>query len=122
MIFDDETINRIWEKGRTVEGVDPSKFRKDACGAWIARNKFRKGDSEFGWVVDHIYPRSMGGGDDLVNLRPLNIQNNISKSNSYPAYVACVTSSGEKNIRKLRTKIVNLKKQQILNELFGAKK
>lgn len=119
MELTEEFINQIWEKALKVEGVDPDKFRKDACGAWIARNKFRMGDNDFGWAIDHIYPRSKGGGDVLENLRPLHILNNISKKDSYPSYIAYVTSDGEKNIRKLTTKVVNKKKQQILNDLFG---
>lgn len=122
MQFNEEFINQIWEKGLKVDGTDPEKYRKDACGAWIARNKFETNDSDFGWSIDHIYPRSKGGGDNMENLRPLNIQNNISKKDSYPAYVACVTSLGEKNIKQLRTIVVNKKKQQILNRLFGDKK
>lgn len=122
MIIKEELINQVWEKGLKVEGVDPDKFRKDACGAWIARNKFGMSDSDFSWSIDHIYPSSKGGGDNLENLRPLNIQNNISKKDSYPSYIACVTSKGEKNIRKVTTKVVNPKKQRILDKLFGEKK
>lgn len=121
MQFNEELINQIWEKGLKVEGVDAKKFRKDACGAWIARNKLESTESDFGWSVDYIYPRSKGGGDNIENLRPLNIQNKNSKGDSYPAYVACLISQDEKNIRRLRTIVVNKKKQRRLNELFGEK-
>lgn len=122
MLLDENKINQIWEKGIPVDGVDSAKFRKDACGAWIARNKFEKSDSDFGWGVDFIYPRSKGGGEEPENLRPLNIRNNISKADSYPSYVACFTSNGEINIRKIQTKVVNKKKQNELNALYGIKK
>ena len=119
MIINEELINKIWKKGRPVDGVDSSKFRKDACGAWIARNKFGNRDSDFGWGIDHIYPRSMGGDDNPDNLRPLNTQNIVSKADSYPSYVASFTSKGQNNIRKLQTKVVNRSKQEILKNLYG---
>ena len=122
MPIDEEKINRIWEKGRVIDGVDSSKFRKDACGAWIARNKFGKSDSDFGWNIDHIYPCSKGGGEEPENLRPLNIRNSVSKADSYPSYVACFTSNGEINVRKIQTKVVNKKKQEMLKTLYGIKK
>lgn len=121
MLFSEELVNQIWAKGQEVHGADPAKFRKDACGAWIARDKFGSSDSCFGWVIDHIYPQSKGGGNAIENLRPLHVENQRSKGDSYPAYIACMTSQGEKNIRKLRTIVVNIKKQVQLRELFGAK-
>lgn len=118
MKIDDDLVNKVWEKGRQVEGVDPAMFRKDACGAWIARNKFANRDSEFGWVLDHIMPRSLGGPDCEENLRPMQIKNNISKGSDYPSYVACVTAEGEINVRKLRTLTVNDKIQSKIMRLL----
>lgn len=122
MIMNEEKINQIWDKGRPVDGVDSSKFRKDACGAWIARNKFGNRDSDFGWDIDYIYPQSMGGDKNPENLRPLNIQNIVSKADSYPSYISCFTSKGQDNIRKLQTKVVNRKKQEKLKSIYGTKK
>ena len=122
MPIDETKINQIWEKGRSIDGVDSSMFRKDACGAWIARNKFAESESDFGWNIDHIYPQSKGGDDNPENLRPLNIRNCISKADSYPSYLSSFTSKGEVNIRKIKTVVVNKKKQEKLNIIYGITK
>ncbi len=49
--FDQATINAVWEKGRIVPGYDASRYRKDACGAWII-------------------PVARGGADIVANLQP----------------------------------------------------
>lgn len=36
--------------------------------------------------------------DDMINLRPLQYQNNISKADDYPSYTSAVSSEGDINI------------------------
>ncbi len=62
----------VWAKGRIVEGLDPSLFRKDACGALIVSDKYGM-DNPFGWEIDRIYPGDRGGKYILDNSRPLHI-------------------------------------------------
>ena len=103
--FDDNLLNRIWEKAQRVEGYDPARFRKDACGAWIIREHYGDKESPFGWEVDHIYPDSKLASknvpmrliDDPNNLRPLNRKNNESKGSDYPSYRAVITSEDNRN-------------------------
>ncbi|KKQ77219.1 MAG: hypothetical protein UT00_C0017G0006 [Parcubacteria group bacterium GW2011_GWA1_38_7] len=80
--FNEDTIQRVWEKGLVVPGYDSSQYRKDACGAWIQRNMYgdRSRQDNYGWEIDHIKPESDGGTDDLSNLRPLQWYNNATKS------------------------------------------
>lgn len=115
----EEEIDAIWQKGRIVSDYDPSKFRKDACGAWIARDQFGKTDAEFGWEVDHIYPQALGGGDDPENKRPLHFKNNRSKGVDYPSYKSVVTARGNKNVEQDRILFVNKKKMDVLNSKYG---
>jgi hypothetical protein len=79
--FPDETVQEVWEKGAKITGVDWDVFRTDACGAWMCRTEYGSRDAELGWEIDHIFPQSEGGGDEIDNLRPLHFQNNIKKSN-----------------------------------------
>jgi len=77
MAFDNETIQKVWEKGQIVSNNDPNVWRQDACGAWIGRAFHGDRGSQFGWEIDHILP---GGPDVLLNLRPLQWRNNTDKS------------------------------------------
>lgn len=93
MAHDEETIQAVWEKGATTS--DPTKWRKDQCGAWIYSAAYGK-TSDYGWEIDHITPLSQGGKDILSNMRPLHWQNNRRTSDGR---LACkVKASGEKNI------------------------
>lgn len=84
--FNKDIIEVVWEKGRIIEGYDPAKFRQDACGAWITRDKYGDKTSNFGWVIDHICPRSLlerhnvpeDAVNDVVNLQPMHWANDMS--------------------------------------------
>lgn len=122
MIISEALKQRVWEKGRVVEGLNPDMYRKDACGAWIIRDKYGATDNLYGWHIDHICPVSklsqIGTPEsdiwDLRNLRPLQCQNNISKADDYPSYTAAVTSEGKKNVLNDRVLTVN---EAVRNEL-----
>lgn len=127
MKVDDSLLEKIWLKGQPVDGYDSDKIRKDACGAWMLRDQYGKDDSSYGWVIDHIVPQKFlkerGVSDEkidnLQNLRPLNIGNNLSKSDSYPDYVAKIKAVQEKNVEDERYFSVNASLQEDLKQLFG---
>lgn len=97
MSFDDETIQRVWEKGHTIPLYDQNVYRKDDCEAWIRRGNYGNHNSTFGWEIDHIKPESEGGTDDISNLRPLQWENN--RATSAGRLKCVVTSSGNQNVR-----------------------
>lgn len=94
MAWQEELIKEVWKKGKIVKGNDKNRWRKDQCGAWIGFKEYGNRDSQYGWEIDHISP---GGGDQLSNLRPLQWQNNVDKSDGR---LKCnVTSKGKDNIK-----------------------
>lgn len=126
MAFKEEQIQDVWNRASTVEGYDKNRFRKDACGAWIIREKYGDTDSMYGWVIDHVVPQSIlvekGFPKEMIdnpqNLRALQHENNASKNDDYPSYSAVVTSDGTENISSWKFLEVNKKKQALLNKLY----
>ena len=96
MSYSDADIQKVWEKGSITSGNDQLLWRKDACGAWINRRQYGNRNSQYGWEIDHIKPDSKGGSDYLLNLRPLQWQNNASRQ---AGKLDCVvTSHGTENV------------------------
>ncbi len=81
--FQQSKVDQVWEKGAAAPGQDPKQWRKDHCGALIARNSYG-GETQYGWEIDHIQPVSRNGSDDLGNLQPLHWENNRGKADSWP--------------------------------------
>ncbi|MCX6070807.1 MAG: HNH endonuclease signature motif containing protein [Chloroflexi bacterium] len=93
MGWNQQTIEAVWQRGRAVAGDDPARWRKDDCGAWIGRAEFGDRGSQYAWEIDHINPN---GDDAIGNLRPLQWQNNVDKSDGR---LKCnVTSRAKDNV------------------------
>jgi 5-methylcytosine-specific restriction endonuclease McrA len=76
-----ELILSIWRKAKPMQGLASNQFRCDAFGNYIAFNEYGK-NSTFGWEIDHIFPKSLGGNDHVTNLQPLHWKANRKKGNS----------------------------------------
>lgn len=82
--FSQETIDKVWSKGSEIQKYDSGVWRYDICGLPMKYSEYGKTDSNNGWEVDHIKPVAKGGSDDLINLQPLQWDNNRKKSDTYP--------------------------------------
>ena len=99
MAYSPSLIEKMWIKADPQQGVDHKMWRKDFAGAWIRKDQFGL-HTEYGWGIDHIMPRSMGGGDEERNLQPIHWRNNLSKMDKYPEFRTIVSSNGNRNILK----------------------
>ena len=116
---DENTINRVWREGFVAEGYDSDLFRKDAAGAWISRSEYGNRESKFGWEIDYIYPTALGGDSSEENLRPMQWENNLSKGDNYPDYIAVVAANGNQNISQKSSRTINQKVQERLKKLYS---
>ena len=92
---DENTKRQVWAKGRVVGSNDPSVWRQDECGAWICYTHHGNRNSQYGWEIDHITSVDHGDSDSISNLRPLQWQNNLSKSSG--RLKCAVTARGQDN-------------------------
>lgn len=120
-MFSDEIKKLVWDKAQVVEEYDPNSIRKDPCGAFIIWNQYGNRVSDFGWEIDHVFPTSLGGGDELDNLRAMHWENNNAKGDDFPSYRAVVTSDGNKNIHSERNFKINTDLQNKLSFLYDIK-
>ena len=88
-IYDDATRWRIWDKATKIQGYDPKYWRYDVCGAPMCWSDYGNTDSKYGWEIDHIWPESKGGSDNIDNLRALQWENNRAKGDSVDPHWSC---------------------------------
>lgn len=76
----DERIKKmVWNKAKTIIGYDKNLWRKDIKENICFYDDYGNENSIYGWEIDHIFPSSKGGSDDLDNLQILKISVNRSK-------------------------------------------
>ncbi len=83
MDLNKETASRLWVKqfGKKQKAVDFS-------GRTIARAAYNDRNSEYGWNVDHILPKSRGGKTADHNLICCHILTNDEKADKFPCFKA----------------------------------
>ena len=81
--FDSVTIAAVW--ARTNKSGGPLCLEAlDCCGKLMLWDEYGNRNSEYGWEIDHIFPREKGGKSILENLQPLNWKTNEEKSDTFP--------------------------------------
>lgn len=74
-------IKDAWEEAKPMRGKDSDVWRKDKYD-----NKIRFGsygtEGEYGWELDHKYPKSKGGSEKDSNIQPLHWEENRKKSDN----------------------------------------
>lgn len=77
-----QQIDFVWNLAPTSAGEDPAKVRRCGCrcGKKIVKSQ-RTRDKDHAWEVDHTFPHSKGGSDNIANWKPLHWKCNAAKSN-----------------------------------------
>jgi len=83
--FSEDQAEAVWGKGHPDPPHPSAARRRDMCGASMQRYAYGT-ETLLGWEIDHIKPVSKGGTDDLVNLQPLQWENNRYKDESWPQW------------------------------------
>jgi hypothetical protein len=65
--------------------VNSWEFRKDCLGNLVRYNDFGNRHSPFGWELDFIVSRSLGGSSDPENLQALHWKANAAKAEHVPS-------------------------------------
>ncbi len=73
----------VWKKGSPIEDYEAAMWRRDICGHAMKFDQ-HGGEGQYGWEIDHINPRALGGKTTVDNLQPLWWSNNRKKSDTYP--------------------------------------
>ena len=74
-----------WARTSPVGGqLNAWEFRKDCLGNLVRYADFGNRQSPFGWELDFIVSRSLGGSDAPENLQALHWKANAARSESLP--------------------------------------
>ena len=126
--FSDEIVDKVWRKGRTLDGWNSDEYRLDAAGAIMVKSH-RGTDDIYDWEIDHVLSKKkmkeLGipeeEWDDDDNLRPFNAKNNNRKSDDYPTYTRALVFDEDKkqNVPSEIEKVVNEDVQRAINKCYG---
>jgi len=80
-MYSEETIRKVWQKGRARSDRSAELWRQDECGAWMQRSQYGEASAAFGWKIERI---SAGRADDVAVLRPFHFANAYDISSGRP--------------------------------------
>jgi len=78
----EKKVDEAWDRASKVRGKHPAIWRKDEMGNLIRRGSYGT-QGEFGWEIDHRFPKSRGGSEHGRNKRALHWRSNRRKSDRY---------------------------------------
>lgn len=74
-----------WARTSPVSGQTHGwDFRKDCMGNLVRYSDFGNRHSPFGWEIDYVVPRVMGGSSDPDNLQVLHWKANAARAEQFP--------------------------------------
>ena len=75
----------VWARTSPVSGqINAWEFRKDALGNLVRYADFGKRHSPFGWELEFIVKRTLGGSTDPQNLQALHWKASAARSEAIP--------------------------------------
>ncbi|GHU72610.1 hypothetical protein FACS189450_10730 [Spirochaetia bacterium] len=85
----DNAIRKFWE-----HEFGSSEIGYDFAGWEIRKGAYGQEGSRFGWNIDHILPKSMGGTDDVNNLQITHMDTNAERGNKITFWLEDVPING----------------------------
>jgi hypothetical protein len=85
----DNAIRKFWE-----HEFGPSEVGSDFAGWEIRKGAYGQSGSRFGWNIDHILPKSVGGTDDIKNLQITHMDTNAERGNRVSFWLEDVPING----------------------------
>ncbi len=98
MVLLEDLKRAAWARTSPVAGqLNSWEFRKDCLGNLVRYNDYGKRTSPFGWELDYIKPRQVGGDTKPENLQALHWKANAAKSEIPAALMAAAAVATEKS-------------------------
>ena len=84
-----------WSRTSPVSGqqLNGWEFRKDCLGNLVRYTDFGNRHSPFGWELDFIVARALGGTNDPENLQALHWRANAARSENLPSALVSRTNA-----------------------------
>lgn len=100
----DNAVRKFWE-----HEFGSSEIGYDFAGWEVRKGAYGQEGSRFGWNIDHILPKSMGGTDDINNLQITHMDTNAERENKITFWlddilidgVSCQVSYQVKRVSRL---------------------
>jgi hypothetical protein len=86
----DNAVRKFWE-----HEFGSSEIGYDFAGRQVRKGAYGQSGSGFGWNIDHILPKSMGGTDDINNRQITHMYTNAERGNRNTFWLDNVQAKGK---------------------------